>query len=89
MPERESEPKRLRVATKRIELLEQMKLHFPRKFAGAFDAAAQARTIRTHAARLFVVSPLGTCVMPFAGKNAPARCPPPAPQHRALSTRRR
>jgi len=59
----------VQVSTNHIELLEQVKIDFPKRFVAAFEAAAKKKTVRPHNAQQFVVSLLGMCVMPFVGKN--------------------
>lgn len=57
------------VSTNHAELLSQVKLDLPKKFVAAFSAAAEAKAIRSHDARQFLVSLLGMCVIPFVAKN--------------------
>lgn len=59
----------LQVSTNHIELLKQVKIDFPKRFVGAFEAARRKKAIRPHDGRQFLVSLLGMCVMPFVGKN--------------------
>ncbi len=59
----------IQVSTNHVELLEQVKIDFPKRFVAAFEAAKTRKSIRPHDAKQFVVSLLGMCVMPFVGKN--------------------
>jgi TetR/AcrR family transcriptional regulator len=59
----------IQVSTNHTELLQQVKVDFPKRFVAAFEAAKKQKAIRPHNAHQFVVSLLGMCVMPFVGKN--------------------
>lgn len=59
----------LQVGANHIELLQQVKIDFPKQLVSAFEAAAARKEIRSHDALQFVISLLGMCVMPFVAKN--------------------
>ena len=59
----------IQVSSNHAELLQQVKIDFPRQFVVAFNAAKNKKAIRSLDAEQFVISVLGMCVMPFVGKN--------------------
>lgn len=59
----------LQVASNHAELLEHIHIDLPKVFLAAFEAEAQAKRIRPHDGRQFLVSLIGMCVMPFVGRN--------------------
>ncbi len=57
------------VSTTHPELLQQVQLDLPKQLIIAFQAAAEAGTVRPHDPRQFIISLLGMCVIPFIGQN--------------------